>query len=266
MNAKWLIAKYIPDMKRREPRNIGVILLKDGKPYLRFRGRDKTDGKIDGNKTKFQKSVDNYRAWITYWEYAARKGDIQGLLGGARPDDNFILEFGGERIVGSELTEPENFADELFHQLVDSEEVYVEQRRESVKSVIEQVFNKLDISDKVERNQVLPGTADDDHIVFDFKYKNGKNTWMKHVSLGRSEKLVWEPLHSAAWAFDSAMKIDHGCQLVALVSNQDGEMDPRPVEFLSKHCGKVIDVSDEALADSGADGLRAVLGLDAVHA
>jgi hypothetical protein len=262
MNAKWLIAKYIPDMRRREPINIGIILLKDGKPYLRFRGRNKDDGKIDGNKTKFQRSVENYRAWISYWEYAAGKGDLPGLLNKVRPDDNFILEFGGERIIGSELTEPEAFADELFRQLVGLEDACIEEKRESV---IEQIFQKLDICAKVERNQVLPGTSDDDHIVFDFKYKNGKNTWMKHISLGRSEKLVWEPLHSAAWAFDSATKVDRGCQLVALVSNQDGETDPRPVDFLSKHCGKVIDVSDEAHAASGADGLRTALGLGALR-
>jgi signal recognition particle subunit SEC65 len=262
MSVQWIIAKYIPDMMRREPENIGVILLKDGKPYLRFRDRD-ADGNIDGRRARWhQNSVENYKAWISHWERAAVDGDARTLLSNVNPNSNFFLEFGGERILGSATTDPDLFLDELFRQLVGAEDptslVISKPKREAV---IERIFKKLDIFTKVERDQVLPGTTDEDCVIFDFKYKNGKNTWMKHVALGRSEKLVWEPLHSAAWAFDSAAKADRGCKLVALLTHQDVDPNPVSVGFLAKHCGKVIDVSDDERADKCVEGLRTVLGL-----
>lgn len=262
MSVQWIIAKYIPDMMRREPQNIGVILLKDGKPYLRFRDRD-ADGNIDGRSARWhQNSVENYRAWISYWERVSAKGDARALLADVNPNNNFFLELGGERILGSTTTDPDLFLDELFRQLVDADDpMALAMNKPKREAVIERIFERLDISEKVQRDQVLPGAADEDRITFDFKYKNGKNTWMKHVRLGRSERLVWEPLHSAAWAFESAAKVDRGCQLIALLTHQDVDPNPVSVGFLAKHCGKVIDVSDEERADKCIDGFRTVLGL-----
>ena len=262
MNAKWLIAKYIPDMRRREPQNIGIILLKDEKPYLRFRGRNKADGKIDGNKTKFQKSVDNYRAWVSYWEHAAIKGGLDGLLRRPRPDDNFILEFGGERIIGSDSTEPEAFADELYSQLVEADIIENGVAREvSVETAIDRIFRKLDISEKVEKDPVLPSVDNDERIFFDFRYKNGRNTWMKRVRIDRgSEKLAMDPLFSAAYVFERAKSIDTDCHLVALLECQEGSPIIRPEDFLQKH-GSGSTVFNVANEDDTASGLKDVLGL-----
>jgi hypothetical protein len=265
MNAKWLIAKYIPDMRRREPQNIGIILLKDEKPYLRFKGRDKADGKIDGNKTKFQKSVENYRAWVSYWEYAASKEGLDGLLRRPRPDDNFILEFGGERIIGSGSTEPEAFADELYGQLVEADTIESGLAMEArVETAIDRIFRRLDISEKVEKDLILPETADTDRLFFDFRYKNGKNTWMKRVRIEHgSEKRAMEPLYSAAWVFERARGVDTNCHLVALVDYSGESSVIRPEEYLQKHGGTVINVADESGA---ADGLRELLGLSGMLA
>jgi len=61
MKARWLVAKYMPDLRRREPDNVGVILLMDGRAHLRFLGQ--RDGRVDGRSVRWAGSVKNYKAW-----------------------------------------------------------------------------------------------------------------------------------------------------------------------------------------------------------
>jgi hypothetical protein len=258
MSTQWLIAKYIPDMSRHEPRNIGVILLKDGKPYLRFRGRT-TDGNVDGRKVRgYQNSLENYKAWIAHWERASETGSIKDLMIGANPNCNFFLEFGGERILGADTVEPETLANQLFHQLVGDEAMIDGEPKNE--TAIDRIFKRLDITEKVEPDVVLPGTIDAEPVFFDFRYRNGRNTWMKRVRIDRgSDKKAMEPLYSAAWVFERARNVDTGCHLVALLDCQDGASITRPEEFLRKHGDAVFNVADE---DGSADGLKAMLGLN----
>ena len=63
MNAKFLVAKYIPNLKRMEPRNIGVIVWADGVVRSRFVGEKTPLPKHLGVKDK-----DNFRDWIQSWK------------------------------------------------------------------------------------------------------------------------------------------------------------------------------------------------------
>jgi hypothetical protein len=125
---KWLVAKYIPDLRRREPRNIGVVLfpserhgVNDLKPIMRFRGLSR-EGKLDLRRAKVvgnQSAV--YEGWIDYWSSLV-DSDAPASLWEARSNtDAFYLERGGELL--SSLPDgatPEDLADELYEILVEA--------------------------------------------------------------------------------------------------------------------------------------------------
>lgn len=70
MNGKFLVAKYVADLERDEPRNIGVIVWTKGSVGYRF---------VDLEDIDLPNSVDpaNYDRWINYWAELASSKKIQ---------------------------------------------------------------------------------------------------------------------------------------------------------------------------------------------
>lgn len=128
---QFLIAKYVPDIQRLEPRNIGVIVWGDGFTAARFLGEK--DGKIRVPSLIEKDSHHAYREWLQYWRYQllapSIRRDTGGIVERESPDflavlkekskDFFRLVDGGglmERIPVSALGD---FANELFQKLVE---------------------------------------------------------------------------------------------------------------------------------------------------
>ena len=62
MNARFLVAKYIPDLRRMEPKNIGIIAWNDGRTAARFLGEDDGPPRYLGVRDR-----NNYAQWLTSW-------------------------------------------------------------------------------------------------------------------------------------------------------------------------------------------------------
>ena len=105
MTARWYLVKYVRDMRRNEPRNIGVILEVDDKAYPRF---EESIGPSERT---------NYAAWLNYWRHLLTQPDWRATLANRRPGANYYIEPGGERLAG-QISDPEAFADWLFDTLV----------------------------------------------------------------------------------------------------------------------------------------------------
>src|SRR5579872_826727 len=75
--SRYLIARYIKDLARMEPRNIGVILFpSDGHVLARFLGEKKGD--LDLRVVRSQVThTQTYRQWIDYWRYTMHKSSIK---------------------------------------------------------------------------------------------------------------------------------------------------------------------------------------------
>lgn len=114
---QWYLAKYTPDLRRREPRNVGVIVFVGGRVLSRFLGEDAQDPeKIDGRTVRHQVgSTHNYKDWIHFWRVSAAKGPNE--IPGRRSADNYYLERGGQQVAGSTV-DPEALMARLYAELV----------------------------------------------------------------------------------------------------------------------------------------------------
>lgn len=136
--AEYLVAKYVPDLFRNEPINIGVIAWLDGSVALRFLGQ-KPDGRIDGRAGGLAgtiKSIPNYKQWIESWTRKASKSELScrgvGSVSKSSPDflralaacggGNYMLEPGGELIDEADANEVNEITAYLFERLVGTPE------------------------------------------------------------------------------------------------------------------------------------------------
>jgi hypothetical protein len=247
MNAKWLIAKYVPDLRRREPRNVGVILFTDHGAIHRFHGEILTGA--DGRKTRTKKirSVDNYEAWMAYWKRSASKGDPRELLSPADPQKNYFVEFGGERLLGNKDLDPDAFLDYLYRELVEektSEEKTSEETAAKA-ATPERIFERLKIEvQKPGRLTLDVGGGVHDRVAFDYAYQNGVYTLMKNVQVVKDP---WDPVHLALYSIEKTRAKHKNYRFVSLLSVTSAVDSTEPIEILRKE-SDIVDMSDEDTA------------------
>lgn len=261
MNARWYIAKYMDDLRRREPKNVGVLLFTDRGVQARFRGD--TGDKIDGRLVRGTfGSLTNYKAWVAYWKAVAAENKVADLLK-RRAADNYFVELGGERVWGNESVEPQVFADQLFHELVDDKpDLAIEL---DATHPVKRAFARLKITDKVKENpapiiaEINRGVRDS--LYFDYRYDNGITALMREVYVPKDAgniRALRDKLHSTAWTFEQALKVDARARMVALLSWGEGVDPQESIEYLRATCANVVDASTD---DDAAKGLIAALGL-----
>lgn len=118
MDVEWFVAKYMPDLRRREPKNVGVVLQFGERALSLFQG-ERSDGVIDARRLKGDvESAANFKAWVDYWRHAAADGESS--IPPSRATDNYFLEYGGKRVFGAEDTDAETFLETLYQTLVEA--------------------------------------------------------------------------------------------------------------------------------------------------
>jgi hypothetical protein len=259
--AEWLVAKYIPNLRRREPENIGVILYSQGRMLSRFLG-ERADGRIDGRRLRFVAApVPNYKAWIAYWRDAIQRSseapDLRSLI--SQPsDENYYLEYGGATIVGDASSTPESTLDWLYGTLVEDQP---DPDTLDVAKLSEAVLNRLDVAQKVERDYRFPvplSTGVEDSIIFDYRYVNSAVHLMQRVTLTWEDERSWNSVHAATWNFRFAHN-DERPSLIALVRPraQDQELS-RQLGVIGEHA-TIVDVRQ---TERAASLLRDLLHLE----
>lgn len=132
----YLLAKYIPDLHRFEPRNIGVIVWSRLGIEARFLAEyPDRPGEVDGRSIpNFVTSASAYRQWIRYWRDAIAGTSMRPLGGGdlvssSSPDfldvlqqtarGNFVVVDSGTVLDDISEEELPAVADQLFTQLIE---------------------------------------------------------------------------------------------------------------------------------------------------
>lgn len=131
METNYLIAKYVDDIGRNEPRNVGIIVADGEHAIARFDGE--VGGEVDRRKIRFRIAGSRtYKAWVEYWRRGlaepgvmdkkfrgAASGSpdvIEHVLGQGSPD--FYLERGGTVMLDLDRRPLEQVANELYERLV----------------------------------------------------------------------------------------------------------------------------------------------------
>jgi len=93
MIANYWTVKYVEDTFRNEPRNVGVIVCKNGVYSAKFIG-ERMDSTIDGRRLRGFKYPSVYTQWITFWRKKLLRRDIAAIVNGNA--SNFYVEEAGE--------------------------------------------------------------------------------------------------------------------------------------------------------------------------
>lgn len=260
MNARWFVAKYMPDPHRREPVNLGVILVDGGDVVARFLG-ESSEGKIDGRNVRLVRSVAAYKGWVAHWRRLADEGpeSVQAGLA-ARTGDNYFLEIGGERLLAGADRSTFDLLDDLYTSLVDDTP---DAANEDVGRLSEKVLTRLPLPKPVHRESLVTIEHDGlvDELRFDYRYNNGVPHLMQRVGLTFRDQRSWDRVHAAAWSFERVAHADNDelrhARLIALVKprEEDRALD-RQLRQLS-HYADVVDVSHQ---DEAAETLQLLLG------
>jgi hypothetical protein len=99
--AEYFLAQFVSEPFRREPRNVGVIVLKDGDTASRFVGehaptRTLSDDSADWDPSTLRvfPNVNAYRLWVDSWRRKIIRSSVREAL--ASGNDQFHLIEGGE--------------------------------------------------------------------------------------------------------------------------------------------------------------------------
>lgn len=93
--AEYLIAQYMEDVFRREVRNLGVFVRKQGGFSAVFFG-ESSPGVIDGRRIKGLAAPDVYRQWIHYWRRILETSADPFAELTRYPNANYPIAQGGE--------------------------------------------------------------------------------------------------------------------------------------------------------------------------
>lgn len=132
MAARFLIAKYVPDLRRMEPRNIGVVVWSNGRTLARFVGeRPDAPSRVSPPQYLHVASRNAYRQWIGYWRTVIERKELSSagkMIAHDEPEfvkalaaqskQQYKLVEGGEFLKQISDDELPEVVDELYDELV----------------------------------------------------------------------------------------------------------------------------------------------------
>lgn len=185
--AVWHVVKYMPDLKRREPRNVGIVLATPDGWMTKFLGQDE-DGSIKG-PLGHELKVDVYRTWVDYYQRKASSDAWEDVhRNQAHHPVNFLAEVGGEVIAESPTRKWQAILDDMFAELVQPDRPVPGSkpaRPGTQKWVLEQARSALQLAEVPFIEKVKVKARYDDHnttVPFQFQHgRNGSTTLMDGV-------------------------------------------------------------------------------------
>jgi hypothetical protein len=264
---RYLIAKYISDLYRMEPRNIGILVWAEGRAYARFLAEKKDNNNIDGRRIPaFVTSSAAYKQWVSFWRTeldnlnvgGVSQGNIEKLKQANR--GNFLLTDGGflsEEVRSDHLPELTN---NLFQRLI------VPVASEEMKDVaLDDVADKVIKSLRLAENKhfhnkyavpckVAPNV--EDKFEFSHAYANGVVKRLYHrIPITKRYTHLRRSVHDSAWMFEKVVQsgLIKREQAIALVYAPENIMQDPEIGWSLDVLGSVARVAnlanqDEAMA------------------
>jgi hypothetical protein len=275
-NTRFLVAKYIPDMRRLEPRNIGIVVWNGGMVAARFLGEHQSDVVVP--RRIGVRNQEAYKEWIRYWREQMSSPALS-IGGNGRPVSRespefldalknrskrqFVLVDGGFLLGDVDVTDTDDVVRDLFEAIVDDRNTERQASEEDsvlLKKAISNAFRASGIDGLPGYQARIPLTFAVESRAFSFTfdfavYTNAPHAVFQHAILTRPTTV-----NSAAFMFDCMRKADTRSyrvpkeRCVALVRTTPQVMDDQhAASELNKlrAYGSVIDLAndDRAIAD-----------------
>lgn len=226
MSVRWLVAKYVQDLRRDEPRNVGLILQAGNEVHARFRGEGE-GGRVDDRTLRSLSlgSLDNYKAWIEHWrselEHLHDEPGLSALVAN-HPDSNYRLVFGGELVAG-EVNDVGSFFESLYESLVVPRDSPAEDESSDLVAAAGDLLASVGVEAAEDFVIEARGDRHLDRLRFHYAYFNGSSSLFRRVSLTSDSADTWERIHASQWTFQRVHDVDNWRQArtVALVRTGD---------------------------------------------
>jgi len=256
VNARYVLAKYVPDLNRMEPRNFGVFVWYRGSVACRM---------LSEAQVEFVNDRSTYERWVQHLSKQFRR-DFLRMRGGAivsRNDEafidafrdtqagNYLLVDGGFIAQRVRKREIEDVAEFLFGELVLPTVENRQKKRETALSSLQKLFDEAGLRDVVKKKFVvnLPLHGVEHPVRFTFGIGNGAPTALYQSTSIRSEASV----HDAVFKLGTVIgkKLVRRDRCAAVVDSADvhaqSESALERLRFL-ENVAPVIDLADRESA------------------
>jgi hypothetical protein len=115
---EFIIAQYFRDPIRREPKNVGIIAIRDGECVGRFLGADTISGDVHLGRVPWVKEPKVYRKWVRFWKEEIARGPeriFERLAYGNKGNYGVVL---GGKMTGVGVDTAIQLCDRLFDRIV----------------------------------------------------------------------------------------------------------------------------------------------------
>lgn len=253
--ATWFLIQYMPDLRRQEPRNVGVVLEADGRWTWRFVAqRMAGEGTINGRQLPRDITAARMRSWVDYFIRKARDDawdDVLRLAHG-RPRE-MSAHLGGTI---ADVFDPTAEVENLFLELVTDPSREVVGPAELLRNAVDRILSSAAVLPTADYE--VPAVFDDipSTVTFDLGYKNGQLHLMNRLLLGKQA-----PNHARElWArMRGAREAESAQSFFVFYNSQAAPSDDlleQSVGILDEQA-HTLDVKDEP---SATETLKAVLG------
>jgi hypothetical protein len=265
MNTRYLVARYVPDLARREPKNIGVVVASARGVLARFLGEK--DNKLDLRSVRSLVShTPSYKQWIDYWRHIMSKdieseGKLDEILASSR--GNYVVSEGETVFLPPDVaSDPHRTLSHLFYLLVSEFPQQQEEEAElSLTARCDEIIRKFELRKTQHFKEapivdVILDANVQQQIVPSFAWVNGTEVYFQKVSIvGARPDTTRKNVNNAAWIFEKLKQSKHERVTKALIkvteptAPEEAAMqtiDPAAyVRLLGSLSDEVVDVDDD---------------------
>lgn len=274
---KYFLAKYIPDMHRFEPRNIGVVIWSPLGIEARFLAeKANRPGDVDRRSIPdWVTSHNAYRQWVRYWRDAVSENSIEPLRGGElipasspafmdalreTAQGNFMLLESGSVMNSVGEEDLPAVANQLFAQLVQEASAAEEPKDRSFEARCDELLMKSQLKahrhfhDRYPVKYTVRGVEEE--YVFSHALANGTiERLFQRFSIPKKKLQIQKSRDAMAWTLESLInnqKITPE-QALLIVDETPERQSETEVEKTLKLLGslsRVVNIQDEAGAEA----------------
>ncbi len=258
---RYLIVKYVDDVSRNEPRNIGVVVFDGTNAVARFDGEG-NDGLPDLRRVRYRITGSHaYREWVKYWRTTLdNPGKIERSLDGLPSGDprvieslvsssgqEFYLEDGGSILLDTEGTSLEAMATDLFTRLVhEPDPPAPASLRDKSEKALASAGAPLDDPERFQKEVNVTVTGPGGEIIPDeisYAVKNGAWHYLQEVPFNPDKpRLNRKEAFNCAFFFQHAVELSGGAAILYDRSDLNDEGNGEQLLHMLGELGTLIDV------------------------